>query len=121
MCLRFQFCTHQRVCIVYFLKKGQIRCTLLHSLSSGKRFNLAGSGTTPRPSSRVFIQGNCCRKPFGCGVVLRDYKYCLSLGEGCAMCTTANSSQNQTLNISKSSHTANKETVRSQYKCLVPK
>ncbi len=21
MCLRFQFCTHQRVCILYFLKK----------------------------------------------------------------------------------------------------
>ncbi len=29
MCLRFQFCTHQRVCILYFLKKSQIRCTLL--------------------------------------------------------------------------------------------
>ncbi len=28
MCLRFQFCTHQRVCILYFLKKSQIRCTL---------------------------------------------------------------------------------------------
>jgi hypothetical protein len=32
MCLRFRFCTHQRVCILYFLKKSQIRCTLLHSL-----------------------------------------------------------------------------------------
>ncbi len=30
MCLRFQFCTHQRVCILHFLKKSQIRCTLLH-------------------------------------------------------------------------------------------
>jgi hypothetical protein len=30
MCLRFQFCTHQRVCILYFLKKSQIRCTLLY-------------------------------------------------------------------------------------------
>ncbi len=29
MCLRFQFCTHQRVCILHFLKKSQIRCTLL--------------------------------------------------------------------------------------------
>ncbi len=31
MCLRFQFCTHQRVCILHFLKKSQIRCTLLLS------------------------------------------------------------------------------------------
>jgi hypothetical protein len=30
MCLRFQFCTHQRVCILYFLKKGQIRCNLMY-------------------------------------------------------------------------------------------
>jgi hypothetical protein len=30
MCLRFQFCTHQRVCILHFLKKSQIRCTLMH-------------------------------------------------------------------------------------------
>jgi hypothetical protein len=29
MCLRFQFCTHQRVCILHFLKKSQIRCSLL--------------------------------------------------------------------------------------------
>ncbi len=29
MCLRFQFCTHQRVCILHFLKKSQIRCTLV--------------------------------------------------------------------------------------------
>ncbi len=29
MCLRFQFCTHHRVCILHFLKKRQIRCTLL--------------------------------------------------------------------------------------------
>ncbi len=28
MCLRFQFCTHQRVCILHFLTKCQIRCTL---------------------------------------------------------------------------------------------
>ncbi len=32
MCLRFQFCTHQRVCILYFLKKSQIRCTLVGSI-----------------------------------------------------------------------------------------
>ncbi len=32
MCLRFQFCTHQRVCILHFLKKSQIRCTLNSSL-----------------------------------------------------------------------------------------
>ncbi len=29
MCLRFQFCTHQRVCILHFLKKSQIHCTLI--------------------------------------------------------------------------------------------
>jgi hypothetical protein len=28
MCLRFQFCKHQRVCVLQFLKKSQIRCTL---------------------------------------------------------------------------------------------
>ncbi len=32
MCLRYQFCTHQRVYILHFYKKSQIRCTLLHSL-----------------------------------------------------------------------------------------
>jgi hypothetical protein len=32
MCLRFQFCTHHRVCILHFLKKSQIRCTLLYSV-----------------------------------------------------------------------------------------
>jgi hypothetical protein len=32
MCLRFQFCTHQRVCVLYFLKKSQIRCTLIRRL-----------------------------------------------------------------------------------------
>ncbi len=31
MCLRFHFLTHHRVCILHFLKKSQIRCTLLHS------------------------------------------------------------------------------------------
>ena len=30
MCLRFQFCTHHRVCILHFLKKSHIRCTLLY-------------------------------------------------------------------------------------------
>jgi hypothetical protein len=30
MCLRLKFCTYQRVCIIYFLKKSQIRCTLLY-------------------------------------------------------------------------------------------
>jgi hypothetical protein len=30
MCLRFQFSTHQRVCILYFLKKSQFRCTLMY-------------------------------------------------------------------------------------------
>jgi hypothetical protein len=34
MCLRFQFCTHQRVCILYFLKKSQIRCTLMYIVHS---------------------------------------------------------------------------------------
>jgi hypothetical protein len=29
MCLRFQFCTHQRVCVLNFLKKSQICCTLM--------------------------------------------------------------------------------------------
>jgi hypothetical protein len=36
MCLRFQFCTHQRVCILYFLKKSQIRCTLVWSPLKGQ-------------------------------------------------------------------------------------
>ncbi len=35
MCLRFQFCTHQRVCILYFLIKSQIRCTLMSNQSFG--------------------------------------------------------------------------------------
>jgi hypothetical protein len=30
--LDFNFCTHQRVCILYFLKKSQIRCTLMDIL-----------------------------------------------------------------------------------------
>jgi hypothetical protein len=34
MCIRFQFCTHQRVCILYFLKKSQIRCTLMDNASA---------------------------------------------------------------------------------------
>jgi hypothetical protein len=42
MCLRFQFCTHQRVCILYFLKKSQIRCTL----NSSFIFHLLFSYTT---------------------------------------------------------------------------
>jgi hypothetical protein len=33
MCLRFQFCTHQRVCTLHFLKKIQIRCTLMYILN----------------------------------------------------------------------------------------
>jgi hypothetical protein len=32
MCLRFQFCTHQRVCVLNFLLKSEIRCTLFHIL-----------------------------------------------------------------------------------------
>ncbi len=31
ICLRFKFCTHQKVCIPNFLKNNQIPCTLLHS------------------------------------------------------------------------------------------
>jgi hypothetical protein len=31
MCLRFQFCTHPRICVLHFLKKSQIRCTLINS------------------------------------------------------------------------------------------
>jgi hypothetical protein len=31
MCLGFKFCTHQRVCVLNFLKISQIRCTLLHT------------------------------------------------------------------------------------------
>ncbi len=30
MCLRFQFCTHQRVCVLNFLKESQIRCNLMY-------------------------------------------------------------------------------------------
>ncbi len=33
MCLRFQICTHLRVCILYFLKKSKIRCTLATMLT----------------------------------------------------------------------------------------
>ncbi len=33
MCPRFQFCTHQRDCIIHYLKKSQIRCTLVYFLS----------------------------------------------------------------------------------------
>jgi hypothetical protein len=38
MCLRFQFCTHQRVCILQFLNKRVIRCTLV--LYTYKNFRL---------------------------------------------------------------------------------
>ncbi len=40
MCLRFQFCTHQRVCILHFLKKSQIRCTLLLGSLNVYKFGL---------------------------------------------------------------------------------
>jgi hypothetical protein len=33
MCLRFQFCTHQRVCVLHFLKKVKFvvpYCTIVH-------------------------------------------------------------------------------------------
>ncbi len=51
MCLRFQFCTHQRVCILYFLKKSQIRCTLAYSLLEKHSVcPLVGIGTPPPPS-----------------------------------------------------------------------
>jgi hypothetical protein len=35
MCLRFKFCTHQKVCVLSFLYNSQIRCTLLPILPSG--------------------------------------------------------------------------------------
>ncbi len=35
MCLRFQFCTHQRVCILQFLKISQIRCNLMYIYVEG--------------------------------------------------------------------------------------
>ncbi len=41
MCLRYQFCTHQRVCILHFLKKSQIRCTLMYI---GEIFSHKGCG-----------------------------------------------------------------------------
>jgi hypothetical protein len=39
MCLRFKFFTHQmeRVCVLNFLKKIQIHCTLLYTLDGVKR------------------------------------------------------------------------------------
>jgi hypothetical protein len=32
MCLRFTFCIHQRVCVLNFLLKSQILCTLVYTL-----------------------------------------------------------------------------------------
>ncbi len=43
MFLRFQFCTHQRVCILHFLKKSQIRCTLLCIYSVAWSLHLSSS------------------------------------------------------------------------------
>jgi hypothetical protein len=38
MCLRFQFCTHQRVCILHFLKKANSLYPSVHSsLDAGKK------------------------------------------------------------------------------------
>ncbi len=53
MCLRFQFCTHQRVCILYFLKKSQIRCTLLYSPRYFTEGYLIGSGRSGSRSRRA--------------------------------------------------------------------
>jgi hypothetical protein len=49
MCLRFQFCTHQRVCILYFLKKSQIRCTLMHT----QQLSLSGYSQLMHTQSRM--------------------------------------------------------------------
>ncbi len=38
MCLRFKFCTHHRVCVLNFLLKSQIRCTLLYSFAGDLYF-----------------------------------------------------------------------------------
>ncbi len=50
MCLRFQFCTHQRVCILYFLKKGKFvvpYCTYCIYMS-----------LNPMCSYRIFLSGH---------------------------------------------------------------
>jgi hypothetical protein len=38
MCLGFKFCTHHRVCVLNFLLKSQIRCTLLYSFAGDLYF-----------------------------------------------------------------------------------
>ncbi len=48
MCLRFQFCTHQRVCALNFLKKSQIRCTLMYIVQCN-----------PGREEKIFIQATC--------------------------------------------------------------
>ncbi len=53
MCHRFQFFTHQRVCILYFLKKSQIRCTLLCI----QDWNIAGA-ENPYILMQVFGRGH---------------------------------------------------------------
>jgi hypothetical protein len=53
MCLRFQFCTHQRVCLLHFLKESQIRCTLMYILAGGPHHKGSGSAAPASVSART--------------------------------------------------------------------
>ncbi len=53
MCLRFQFCTHKMVCILHFLKKSQIRCTLGCARFAKKNFSLISE------IKRIWIRFTC--------------------------------------------------------------
>jgi hypothetical protein len=54
MCLRFKFCTHQRVYILYFLKKSQIRCSLL-CIAQRKTFKTFVSITSKNAASVALL------------------------------------------------------------------
>jgi hypothetical protein len=53
MCLRFQFCTHQRVCILQFQKKSQIRCTLMYIFAGGPHHKGSGSAAEASVGART--------------------------------------------------------------------
>jgi hypothetical protein len=60
MCPRFQFCTHQRVCVLHFLKKSQIRCTLLYRhLQLYKHLNCTGTPTLLATQLYCHLNCNC--------------------------------------------------------------
>jgi hypothetical protein len=57
MCLRFQCCTHQRVCILYFLKKSQIHCTFIIIKKSYLRIKVC----FPRNKQYTSMLYNICK------------------------------------------------------------